>query len=600
MAKKLAFRYTHSLSSPVSFALYKRLLRFVRPYWLGFFLATLGMVVVAASETAFPALMKPLLDQGFQGEQSFPTWWAPVAILVIFAVRGIAGFSSTYAMSWIANNVLRDLRSDMFNRLLTMPSASFDAKSSGQLISRVIAEVNGVTNAATNVVTTLVRDSLILVGLLGWLFWLNWQLSLVAIALVPALAALTVGFSSRMRKVSRGALKATGDMTRKVEQVIYGNRVIKIFQGQPYEQENFDRVNADYRSQSMRLVIAQALQTPLSQFLAAIGVAVVITIALLQTRAGEATVGGFVSFITAMLMTLAPLKRLADLNIHIQRGLAAAESVFALIDETTEEDSGSRRVARVQGSISFRNVGLIYPGESRTVLNDISLEINAGETVAFVGPSGGGKSSIVNLVPRLYEPTCGQVSIDQIPVREFSLANLRAQIALVSQDVILFNDTIFNNVAYGDPNAREDQVWGAIKAAGLDNFVAKLELRMQTKIGDRGLKLSGGQRQRLAIARAIMKDAPILILDEATSALDSITESEVQLAIDQLRKNRTTLIVAHRLSTVQNADRIVFISGGKILEQGSHEELLRLGGAYLKLFGRQGAPEENIDTLLTS
>jgi ATP-binding cassette, subfamily B, bacterial MsbA len=584
MAKKRAIRYAHSLASPNSIALYRRLLGFVRPYWPGFLLASLGMVVIAATETAFPALMKPLLDKGFQAEQPFPIWWVPVAILVIFVVRGVASFSSTYAMSWIANNVLRDLRQAMFRRLLCMPSASFDEKSSGQLISRVIAEVNGVTHAATNVVTTLVRDSLILMGLLAWLFWLNWKLSLVAFFLLPALAALTLTFSKRMRKVSRGALQATGDMTRTVEQSIYGNRVIKIFQGQDYEQKRFDRVNADYRSQSMRLIIAQALQTPMSQFIAAIGVAVVVTIALLQTRAGEATLGDFISFITAMLMMLGPLRHLADLNIHIQRGMAAAESVFALIDEASELDTGKQQVSRVTGQIAYRGVELVYPGENRPALTGVDLEIAAGETVAFVGPSGGGKSSIVNLLPRLYEPTAGAIEIDGIPISDLTLAALRQQISLVSQDVILFNDTIYNNVAYGQPDTSEEAVAGALKAAGLEEFVNALELGAQTMVGDRGLKLSGGQRQRIAIARAILKDAPILILDEATSALDAQTEANVQQAIDQLRKGRTTLVVAHRLSTIQNADRILVLSAGRIIEAGRHEHLMVHGQAYPSLF----------------
>ena len=371
--------------------LYGRLLSYAKPYWPGFALAALAMLVTAATETAFPALLKPLLDNGFAGASSFQVWWVPTAVLTIFLLRGTSTFLSVYAMNWIANSVLRDLRQAMFNKLLTLPASAFDARSSGQLISRVIAEVNGVTSAATNVVNTLVRDSLILIGLLGWLFWLNWKLTLVVMLLLPFLAGLTLAFSKRMRRVSRDALKATAEMTRSVEEVIFGNRVIKVFQGDQFESGRFKKVNAEFRGQSMRLAIAQALQTPISQLIAAIGVAVVLTIALLQSRAGEATVGDFISFVTAMLMMFGPLRHLADINAQLQRGLASAESVFELIDEKSERDTGTRTVERVQGAIDFERVSLAYPSRDRKVLEDFSTSIQPGETVAFVGPSGGGR-----------------------------------------------------------------------------------------------------------------------------------------------------------------------------------------------------------------
>jgi subfamily B ATP-binding cassette protein MsbA len=566
--------------------LYGRLLSYAKPYWPGFALAALAMLVTAATETAFPALLKPLLDNGFAGANSFQVWWVPTAVLTIFLLRGTSTFLSVYAMNWIANSVLRDLRQAMFNKLLTLPASAFDARSSGQLISRVIAEVNGVTSAATNVVNTLVRDSLILIGLLGWLFWLNWKLTLVVMLLLPFLAGLTLAFSKRMRRVSRDALKATAEMTRSVEEVIFGNRVIKVFQGDQFESGRFKKVNAEFRGQSMRLAIAQALQTPISQLIAAIGVAVVLTIALLQSRAGEATVGDFISFVTAMLMMFGPLRHLADINAQLQRGLASAESVFELIDEKSERDTGTRTVERVQGAINFERVSLAYPSRERKVLEDFSTSIQPGETVAFVGPSGGGKTSLINLVPRLYEPTSGRVLVDGIPISELTLPSLRSQIALVSQDVVLFNDSIRNNIAYGTSSVTEAALSAAIEAADLFEFIAALPEGAETIIGDRGVRLSGGQRQRIAIARAVLKNAPILILDEATSALDTTAEASVKSAIDRLRKGRTTLVVAHRLSTIVDADRILVIDVGRLIEQGTHQQLLDRAGLYARLYAQ--------------
>ncbi|MBU6143596.1 MAG: lipid A export permease/ATP-binding protein MsbA [Betaproteobacteria bacterium] len=566
--------------------LYGRLLSYAKPYWPGFALAALAMLVTAATETAFPALLKPLLDNGFAGASSFQVWWVPTAVLMIFLLRGTSTFLSVYAMNWIANSVLRDLRQAMFNKLLTLPASAFDARSSGQLISRVIAEVNGVTSAATNVVNTLVRDSLILIGLLGWLFWLNWKLTLIVMLLLPFLAGLTLAFSKRMRRVSRDALKATAEMTRSVEEAIFGNRVIKVFQGDQFESGRFKKVNAEFRGQSMRLAIAQALQTPISQLIAAIGVAVVLTIALLQSRAGEATVGDFISFVTAMLMMFGPLRHLADVNAQLQRGLASAEAVFELIDEKSERDTGSRTVDRVRGEIAFEGVSLAYPSSDRQVLQEVSVVIRPGETVALVGPSGGGKTSLINLLPRLYEPTAGCVRIDGIAVTDLSLASLRAQIALVSQDVVLFNDSIHNNIIYGASESAEADLNAAIAAADLSDFVASLPEGVETVIGDRGVRLSGGQRQRIAIARAVLKNAPILLLDEATSALDTKAEASVKAAIDRLRQGRTTLVVAHRLSTIVNADRILVIANGRLVEEGRHEALMAQAGLYASLYSK--------------
>lgn len=553
------------------------------------------MVITASTETAFPALMKQLMDKGFQGVSTFPIWWVPVIILLIFVARGLATFVATYSMEWVANNTLRDIRQAMFNKLIKLPSASFDSKSAGQLISKMLSEAQQVLFAATSVVTVLVRDSLILVGLIAWLFWINWQLTLVVLCLMPFLAVMTRKFSKRMRGVSRNYLSAVSDMTTSVEEAISGNRVIKIYGGENYEQRRFAGVNARFRAQALKYAIAAALQTPVSQLIAAIGVSVVVTIALLQTRAGDATVGDFVSFLTAMLLMFSPLKHLAEVNANLQKGLAAAEGVFALIDELPEPDQGTQTVAQFTGRISFKNVTHQYATRDKPAIQNFSLEIEAGKTYALVGPSGSGKSTIANLLPRLYDITEGSIAIDSINIRDIPLTELRRQFALVSQDIVLFNDTIANNIAYGRGNISKETVWHAACVADLEAFINSLPNGMETVVGDRGVRVSGGQRQRIAIARAIIKDAPILILDEATSALDTKSESNVQAAIEALRKGRTTIVVAHRLSTVVNADKIVVLSEGAIVQQGTHAELINVSGLYQSLYA-QMQQSQSIET----
>ncbi len=568
-----------------SLQLYVRLMRYAKNYWLAFIVAFSAMVFMAATEAAFPAMMKPLLDQGFVGVQSFQVWWVPVAVLLIFFLRGLAGFVSVYAMQWLANNILRDIRQQMFNKLLLLPSATFDTRTSGQFVSRMILESQTVLWACTSVVTVVVRDSLVLIGLTTWLFWLNWKLALVVLLLMPFLAIVTLRFSRRMRRLGRGQVSASGDLTSVIEEAISCNRIIKIYGGQAIESEAFSRSNTVIRRQAMRLAIAQAFQTPLSQFVAATGVAIILTIALIQARAGTATTGDFVSFITAMLMMFSPLRHLADVNSHLQRGLASAEGVFELLDEDQELDSGTKRFERrAKGDIEFSNVTVRYAMRDASALQAVNLRIPAGKTYAFVGPSGGGKSTLANLIPRLYDPEIGAVFIDGIEVREFELRSLRSQIALVSQDVVLFNDTIRNNILYGAEKQTEDLLDSVIEMADLRSFINGLPRGLDTEVGERGIAVSGGQRQRIAIARAIIKDAPILILDEATSALDNESEASVKTAIDSLRRGRTTILVAHRLSTVKEADRIIVLDQGVVSQQGTHEELIDKEGLYRSLY----------------
>ena len=567
--------------------LYKRLLSYAKPYWPGFLLAFIAMALTAAAETAFPALMKPLMDKGFAGSTKFEVWWVPVSVLVIFFVRGASGFVGSYAMNWIAQNVLRDLRQAMFNKLLVLPASAFDSMSSGQLISRIVAEVAGVTASVTNVINTLVRDTLILTGLFLWLLWINWQLTLLVLFVMPLLALLTIRFSNRMRAISRRALRATGKITVAVEQAISGNRIVRIFQAEKFEERRFGAVNSEFRAEAMRLVVVQSLQSPVTQFIAAIGVALVLTAVLFQARTGAATVGDFVSYITALLMTLGPLKHLADINGQLQRGLAAAESVFHLLDQPEELNRG--RISRshpVLGRIEFCDVSLVYNTRSEPALKNVSFAIGAGQHVALVGPSGGGKTSLINLIPRLYDPSKGSVKIDGTDIRDFELGYLRSQIALVSQDVTLFSDTILNNIIYGARQASTDTIEQALRVTGLKDFVTSLPDGLDTVVGDRGVQLSGGQRQRIAMARAILKSPTILILDEATAALDTLSENLIKNSIELMRKDITTISVAHRLATIEKTDYIFVVNNGELSEHGTHQQLIQQQGLYQTLWAQ--------------
>jgi subfamily B ATP-binding cassette protein MsbA len=569
-----------------SISLFRRLLTYSIRYWGLFIVASMAMVVIAAAETAFPAMMKPLMDRGFSQDKQFELWWAPIGIIGIFLTRGIASFIANYGMSLISQNVLRDIRRELFRKLISFPTTFFDSHSTGHLISRLISDAQMVLTAATNVATVIVRDTLVLAGLMIWLFWINWQLTLVVLFLLPPLAILTQKFSRRMRRVGKTYLTTVGEMTSVVEEAIVGNRVIKTFVSEDYENSRFDRINADHRGQGMRLVIASALQSPITQLIASFGVAAVLTIALIQARLGTATIGDFVSFITAMVMMLNPLRHLAETNSQLQRGLAAAEGLFALLDEKSELDSGTKSLSKAKGSINFTNVTFGYSTRESNALSNFSLEIPSGKTYAVVGPSGSGKSSLLALLPRLYEIGSGHITIDGIDIRELSLKSLRQQIALVSQDVVLFNDSIRNNITYGCLSYGDDEIREAVSAADLSSFLSSLPGGIDTQVGDRGVRLSGGQRQRIAIARAVLKNAPILLLDEATAALDTQSEIAVQRAIDKLRANRTTLVVAHRLSTIAGADQIVVLDDGNIAQKGKHEELMQKDGLYRRLYSQ--------------
>ena len=572
-------------------ALYFRLLGYVRPYWKAVALSLGATAILAATEPLFPALMKPLLDDGFIKSGSFGNpIWIPLGIVGVFILRSIFSYFSSYGFSWVSNRVVTDIRDEMYQRLVRLPIAYFQKHGSSVPLTKIAYDVNGVAVAATNVVVTILRDGLSVVGLLGWLLWLNWQLTLVCFALIPAIAWSMRTFSWRMRRASRGSQEAVARMVEALQETSHCARVIKVFGGEAQEAGRFGQINNEVRRQGMRQAVASSATSPITHIFASIALAVVVYVALTQSASGSTSVGSFVSFITALLMLLAPLRRLADVSAPLQRGLASAESVFQLLDEAPEADPGQTRLGRAEGRIALEQVTFRYPGAERDALAGVSLDIAPGQTVALVGQSGGGKSTLAALVPRFYNPDSGCLRLDGHDLQELSLESLRRNIAYVSQDVLLFNDTVAANIAYGaTADASREQIEAAAEAAHALDFIRALPEGFDTVIGENGNRLSGGQRQRLAIARALLKDAPVLILDEATSALDNESERAVQAALETLMQNRTTLVIAHRLSTIESADKIVVLAQGAIVEQGTHAELLAREGAYAGLHRLQFA-----------
>jgi len=564
--------------------LYFRLLSYVKPYWRTFAISILGMAVTAATEPLLPALLKPMLDGTFIHKDDTVIRLAPIFILVIFFVRGVASFIGTYSIGWVGNKVVMDLREKMFYKLLTLPAPFYDDHATGNLISKLIFDVTQVTAAATSIVTVSVRDSIVIVGLLGWLFYLNWKLTLLSLVMLPIIALILRIINDRLRNASRDSQRAMGDITQVIEESVAAHKVVKLFGGQPYEQDRFRNKANWVRRYIMKQAMAAAINVPIVQMIAAMALSVIVYIATVQSRSDETTVGGFLSFIAAMLMLTAPIKRLTGISEYLQRGLAASESIFGLLDTPGEMDTGQIAIGRARGQISFEHVSLSYERDERLALNDIRLEIPAGQSVALVGASGSGKSTMANLVPRFYLPTSGRITLDGHDTTDLTLASLRANIALVSQEVVLFNDTVAANIAYGQMReVPEAEIISAANAAHAMEFIKEMPQGLNTLVGERGVKLSGGQRQRIAIARAILKNAPILILDEATSALDSESERHVQAALETLMQGRTSLVIAHRLSTIEKADRIVVLQKGEIVETGTHRELLAKNGVYAQL-----------------
>ena len=565
--------------------LYVRLLAYIRPYWKAFALAVIGMVGTAATEPVFPAIMKYLLDSGFKTQDERMVWLIPAGIVLLFVVRAILSFCTSYLMTRISTHLVTDLRRQMFAKILLLPTQVFHDQSPGKLISKLLYDADNVNQASTNVLVIAVRESLTACALLAYLLYLDWKLTLITMAIGPVMALIIKGFSKRVRAASRSSFEAVQTISHTIEETVGANKVIKIYGGQAQQTARFFGDTERFRRSMMREAVPASAITPITHLTASLAIAIITYLALSKTtgQAG-ASAGGFASFITAMLLLISPIKQLTSISPLMQRGLAACESVFSFLDAPVENDLGQRELKHASGDIRFEHVNFTYPGAEKAALSDVSFHVVAGQTMALVGASGGGKTTVSALIPRFYSPTTGRICIDGIDINDLTLASLRQNIALVSQDVVLFNDTIEANIAFGAQKLcnREDVI-AAAKAAYAWEFIEKLPNGLGTQIGEDGAKLSGGQRQRIAIARALLNNAPILILDEATSALDTESERQVQAALATLMENRTTLVIAHRLSTIKHADHILVLDQGRIVEAGTHTTLIASGGYYANL-----------------
>jgi len=576
-------------------AVYRRLLSYVVPHWKAFVVATIALIIVAGTETGFAMLMKPMMDGSFVERDQDVIRWTPVVLIALFFVRGIASYLSEYWMAWVARRVIKVLRGEMFEQLLKLPVSFYDSSPSGNLISKLIYDVEQVAMAATDVITILVRDTITVIGLLGWMFYLNWKLAIILMVGTPVIAVVIDFINKRFRRYSHRIQDSMGNVSHIAEEAIEGQREVKTFGGQQYESERFEAENEANRALNLKLLATSAASVPVVQFVATIASAIVIYIAMSDP---EMSVGSFMSFVAAMMMLLAPMKRLTKISANLQKGIAAARSIFTFIDTPQEVDSGTVIMEKCQGAVTYQDVNFGYATGGQQVLHHINLTIEPGQTVAFVGRSGSGKTTLVNLLPRFYDLQSGSITVDNQPIDQFTLPSLRNQISLVSQHITLFNDTIAHNIAYGQlEGVGEDEMIAAARAAHAWEFIEKLPEGLNTMVGENGVLLSGGQRQRLAIARALLKNSPILILDEATSALDTESERHIQAALEELMENRTTLVIAHRLSTIEKADQIVVLDQGRIVEQGTHKELIANDATYAALHRLQFEQQTNLSVL---
>ena len=564
--------------------IYKRLLTYVRPLWKVFSLALVGMVLTAYTEVRFAELMDPMLEGGFVEKNKEVIEMVALTLLGIFALRTIGTFVSEFGMAWVSRTVVYTLRNEMFNKFLMLPVGYFDTVTSGKLQSKMIYDVEQLAEASAGVIRILVQDTITIIWLLTVMLSLSVSLTLILLATFP-LVAIIVGFvTKKFRRYSRRIQASMGTVSEVSEESVEANREIKIFGGQDYEKNKFMDINTHNRKQYLKFAATNSLSTPVIQQIVASAFALIVYLAANDDVTNSMKVGEFTSFLLSMILLMQHAKRLTSVNAALQRGIAAAQSVFDFLDLDVEQDQGKDKVNRLSGNIIFKDVSFKYKNEEANVLKNINFKVKAGQSVAFVGRSGAGKTSLVSLLPRFYNVTEGSIEIDGNNINKLALTELRKNIALVSQHVTLFNDTIAHNIAYGDlESATEDSIIKAAKAAHAYEFIEKLPNKFETIVGENGLLLSGGQRQRLAIARAFLKDSPILILDEATSALDTESERYIQDAMSELLKNRTTFVIAHRLSTIENADLIVAMDKGEIIEMGSHDELINNNGIYADL-----------------
>lgn len=575
----------NDIEPPSSLKVYARLLEYIKPHWKIFALSLFGFLIFASTQPMFAALMKYMID-ALDNNQQNAIYWIPLASVAIVLIRGIGSFLGSYFIALVSNNVVHTLRCQLFDRYTELPISFFDDNSSGHLISRITYNVQQVTGAATDAVKVVVREGFTVIGLFGYLFYMNWKLSLIFIAIAPLIGMVVSIATKRFKSISKKIQTSMGDLTHISSEMVTGQRVVKSFGGEKHEKSRFlSASNYSFR-QAMRMVKTSAIQTPVLQLIVTIALAVLIFLALLLME--NASTGDFIAYITAAGLIPKPIRQLSEVNATIQKGIAAAESIFNVLDESIELNDGTHKSSRVSGKLEFKNLSYCYKNTDKAVLNEISFTLDAGKTVALVGHSGSGKTTLANLIPRFYEHTQGEILLDDIEINQYELSNLRSQIALVTQHITLFNDTIENNIAYGSLGtfSRAEVIDAATKAHAME-FIEQLPEGLDTLVGENGLKLSGGQRQRLAIARALLKNAPILILDEATSALDTESERKIQQALAIAMKDRTTLVIAHRLSTIENADLIAVMDKGKILEIGDHLSLLEANGMYSNLLNNQ-------------
>jgi len=575
-----------------SWQVYRRLLRYIQRYWKVLILSLVSMCIAALTEAAFARLLKPLIDGGFVDKDPDTIRWVPLAIIGVFLLRGVTSFINEYTASWLTGRLVQTLREEMFVKLLRLPVSFYDKEQSGRLISRIASDVNQVTEAGFNVITVAVKDGVTTLGLLALLLYTDWQLTLICFVVMPAVTACMHVVGKRLRGLARENQLRMGQMVQVVSEAIDGRKVVKIYGGEQYEAGRFHEAADALRRNQVKQSAASSANTSVTQLMIACALAAILYFAALRAQHGGFSAGDFMSFLTAMMLLFAPIKRITGISQALQRGLAAAETIFQFLDEPEEKQAGRPLAARTRGELTLQQLSFRYPGSERPALHNITLTLKAGETVALVGSSGSGKTTLASLVPRFYEPDGGQLLLDGIPLADYALPALREQIALVSQDVVLFNGTVAANIAYGAlDKVGRDQIVEAARAANALDFIQSLPQGFDTEIGENGTRLSGGQRQRLAIARALLKNAPLLILDEATSALDTESERLVQAALDHLMKNRTTLVIAHRLSTIEQADRIVVMHQGEVVEMGTHQTLLAQNGMYAKLHSLQFAED---------
>lgn len=578
------------------FQIYMRILQYLKPLLVPFFISFIGFLIFAATQPLFPELLKHVID-AVEAKDADARWLLPFMAIGLFAIRGLGSFLGSYYISYVSGKLIYAIQTEVFEHLMTVPTSYFDSTPSGQVSARVTTSVNMMTGALTTAVKVILREGLTVIGLLAYIFWKNWELSLTFLCMAP-LIALTVNYTSkRFRQIGHKIQDLAGDVLQAASEASTGHRVIRSFAGEDVEIKRFSKAAFKSFSQSLKMNRISAIHTPVLQLIIAVAIGAIFFMILLPSSLETSNTGDLIAYITAVALIPKPIRQLIEMNVTLQRSISGAQKIFAILDMESEKDTGTYKVDRCNGKVEFRNVSFHYASSEDNVLQDISFSVEPGQTVALVGHSGSGKSTIASLIPRFYEPTEGEILLDGVPLTEYQLESLRKQIALVSQDVILFDTTVLGNVAYAAKEASEEKVWEALVAANADDFVRALPNGIHERLGENANSLSGGQRQRLAIARAIYKDSPLLLLDEATSALDTESENKIQAAIENAMENRTIVVIAHRLSTIEKADQILVLDNGKIIERGNHKELLESAGYYAKLhklgFDELGSAEVN-------